>query len=262
MSNVASEIHPNDSASVVNEEEDGSELQSKAGRQSGTAVNSTVASTLPHDDGTYLFKFNSPSGTTHRFVARYDQFSTVKDIIGGKLASDPFFTQHAGTPNGAPLDPNDFSISYTDDDGDLVLLSSDHDLDDSVKTARKQGRDRVLLIVKGGRGWEDAIANAYELQKEKKRTLKVVHEDDELGDDVTRDDIDPEGHDPRIASTKKKASTTAGSTSSSGGGKRSSSSSDDELVFGVLPRDMLLPAAVAFLGVAVIGVFAMSRSSK
>lgn len=38
--------------------------------------------------------------------------------------------------------------------------------------------------------------------------------------------------------------------------------SDGELVLGFLSKDMVLPAAIAFLGVAVIGVFALSKSSK
>lgn len=142
----------------------------------------------------------------------------------------------------------DFSVSYTDDDGDLVMLSSDHDLDDSVKTARKQGRDRVLLIVKGGKGWENAMAPAAEQQQqEKKKTLNVVHEDEE-DPNVTRDDFVPDNPDARIANTKKKA--------------KKASSSNEELVFGFLQKSMALPAAIAFLGVAVIGVFAMSRTSK
>ncbi len=35
-----------------------------------------------------------------------------------------------------------------------------------------------------------------------------------------------------------------------------------ELIGGVLPKEMVLPAAIGFLGVVILGVFIASRSSK
>lgn len=304
-----SEIHPNDSASVVADEDEASELAKRAGGvgsgslaagkrgAAGSAGTSAVAtsSQLPADDGTYLFKFLSPSGTTHRFVARYDDFSTVRDIIQGKLASDPFFAQQNATKavdTGVIADPSEFIVHYTDDDSDLVQMSTNHDLEDSVKTARKQGKDRVLLIIKGGRGWENAIASSSEQQAaEKKRTLlksvREDHEDDQdedednardggdgrrrlfggNGEDADDDEDDREDGAERsstVGPRRKAAGGAAGKngiSSSSKAGRSTKSGADDELVFGFLQKDMVLPAAIAFLGVAVIGVFAMSRTS-
>lgn len=239
-----SEIHPNDSASAVGgaDEDDASELVKRKGKKAGksaeSALDSNANAAITHDDGTYLFKFLSPSGTTHRFVARYDNYPTIREIISAKLASDPFFlfqvkSDGSPPPSQGEMDPADFLISYTDDDGDLVLLSTDHDLEDSVRTARKQGRDRVLLLIKGGRGWENAIqATAEQQQLERKKALKAVQEESH--------DDEEEAEKPLASKKKVKA--------------------DEELVFGFLQKDMVLPAAVAFLGVAVIGVFALSRT--
>lgn len=240
-----SEIHPNDSASAVGvDDDDTSEVvkpkNKKNGRAAESALESTANAAITHDDGTYLFKFFSPSGMTHRFIARYDNYLTIREIIAGKLASDPFFlfqvkSDGSPPPTSGEMDPSDFHINYRDDDGDLVLLHTDGDLEDSVKTARKQGRDRVLLTIKGGKGWENAIqASTEQQQAERKKALRAVQEEDD--------------HNARV----EKASSSSG---------KKSSKADEELVFGFLQKELVLPAAIAFLGVAVIGVFALSRSS-
>ena len=256
-----SEIHPNDSASVMNDEDEvtsdlvGPNLARHNGKNSSTVLSAAVLpAAMPIDDGTYLFKFLSPSGTTHRFVARYDNYSTVRDIINGKLASDPFFVQDKATKvieTGAVVDPTDFVINYTDDDGDLVLLGSDHDLEDGVRTARMQGKDRVLLVIKGGKGWENATATSAELQKtesSKSAMLKVVQEEDDDDDQKTK--VDADETDYMNATSKRKLNHIKATTH------------QEELVFGFLQKDMVLPAAIAFLGITVIGVFALSRPSS
>lgn len=264
----SSEIGPNDSASAVGEDNDDlSELAGKgtsgrpankrkgisSAKTAGSALerSSEAAAAIAHDDGTYLFKFLSPGGTTHRFVARSSDFSNLREIIAGKLATDPFFSSQTldkslSSSSAGPLDPSDFSVHYTDDDADLVLLSSGGDLEDAVRTARKQGKDRVLLIIKGGKGWENAVQNqAAHFQQQAQAhnaALKAVQEEDAEDEQELEKNNSTRGK-------KVKADS-------------SSSGADDQLVLGFLSKDMVLPAAIAFLGVAVIGVFALSRSSK
>jgi CBS domain-containing protein len=243
------EVHPNDSASVAYDDENpssdiGLRRSVPAG---GVAAASSIglASAPAVDDGTYLFKFLSPSGITHRFQARYDSHELMHDIVSGKLASDPFFSepnQQAGASEGGVdatnavgPDPSSFSVFYTDDDGDLVLLSADRDILDAVSVAKKQGKDRVVLTLRGGRGWEEAMKQQSEVgsRKQVKNLLKPDDEDEEDGGK----------HQKQHHSRRRKA-----------GGE------EEELLFGVLPRDLALPAAVAFLGVALVGVFALSRT--
>lgn len=262
----SSEIGPNDSASVVADDDEVSELAvggrsrpgnkrkgtsaSKIGGGSAVERSSEAAAAIAHDDGTYLFKFLSPGGTTHRFVARSSDFVNLREIIAGKLATDPFFTSAtlaastSTSSNSGALDPGDFNIHYTDDDADLVLLSSGGDLEDAVRTARKQGKDRVLLIIKGGKGWENAVQNQaahYQQQAQAHNAaLRAVKEEDDNDEQEVEKNMTNKGK-------KVKADASAG---------------DEELVLGFLKKDMVLPAAIAFLGVAVIGVFALSRGSK
>ena len=242
------EIRPGDSASA-NGAEEGSELGGTPSRPrhhrnaSSVAPSSAAASNAPAapppDDGTYLFKFLAPGGTTHRFQARYDEVSLIRDIIAGKLASDPFFApgRAAGAGGaGADADPSDFAVSYVDDDGDFVIVTTDRDVADAVATARKANRDRVVLHLRGGKGWEGQVSggNRPVVAAEPAAPLKAIAERD--------DDEEAAPAPPRKRSARK--------------------AGDEELVLGFLPPHQVLPAAIAFLGVAVIGVFIASRSSS
>ena len=97
---------------------------------------------LAVDDGTYVFKFRTPSNRTHRFQARHDDVENLREIVAGKLESDPFFSVARAasaaadaaslTPDAETLDAHDFQILYTDTDGDTVLITTDSDVTDEV----------------------------------------------------------------------------------------------------------------------------------
>ena len=218
-----SELAPGDSASVGHEE-------------------SIAPSAMPSaivDDGTYLFKFSAPGGTTHRFQARYsgqEVYELIKEVVTGKLSSDAFFAPAKAPVPGAAIpeakrDPTDFTLSYMDDDGDLVRISHDTDVEDAVKTARKAGKDRVVLILKGGRGWEEEMNQKAAVEAKASALASIVEDEAE---EVTE----------KAKAGAKKAAKEV--------------STDDGLAFGFLPQEYLIPAAVG-LGVAIVGIFAVSR---
>lgn len=242
-----SELFPNDSASALGNGDDG---QSDVGGRKRLPPSSVGQSNIAPieqivDDGTYLFKFVAPGGTTHRFQARYDSHEFVTEIVGGKLASDPFFSNNTTSETGVVLDPTDFKMSYLDDDGDMVLMTADRDVEDAVSTARKQGKDRVVIHLTSGSGWEDELIRRNQTLKEKSKNLKVssLGAVDEEGDDHDEAQVEK-----REAVVEKKKS---GSVKKGG---------DEELVLGFLKKEHLLPASIGFLGVVIIGVFAISKA--
>ena len=223
-----SEVHPNDSASVV-DDDPGSVLDDYP-RPKGDVP--SIAGPPPVDDGTYVFKFRTPSGRTHRFQARQDDVEHLREIIAGKLASDPFFTDFkpAEETDHSP-DPADFHLSYTDADGDSVLITSDDDVTDAVKIARVARSDRVVLYVQGGKGWAEAPA---------------VHEDVTIPVPVPQDVKEVEKTEAVVPNTPAHVPSS-----------RSTAPIQDEL-FGI-PKDLLLPASIGALAVVIIGVFTISR---
>ncbi|EAU93401.2 CBS and PB1 domain-containing protein [Coprinopsis cinerea okayama7 len=232
-----SEVHPNDSASVV-DDDNGSMLSYS--RKKGVSVPLGSAPVQP-DDGTYVFKFRTPSGRTHRFQSRHDDIQLLREIVAGKLAIDPFFTEFTGNPGDEVPDPNDFHLSYTDDDGDSVLMTTDSDVADAVTIARNHNQQRVVLFIQGGKGWAEAgdksEAKAQEVSAAALKEVKEVEKAEE------------EAEDTPLVQTPPKATTPP---------TRGVVHNPQEEVFGI-PKDLLLPASIGALAVVIIGVFTISR---
>ncbi|KZT06766.1 CBS-domain-containing protein [Laetiporus sulphureus 93-53] len=237
-----SEVHPNDSASAV--DDDASSALEGYSRRNGEPLPSIVGPTTPAppvDDGTYVFKFRTPSGRTHRFQARHDNVENLRDIVGGKLATDPFFTNYRSRdPLEPPPDPTDFLLSYTDADGDIVLITSDSDVSDAVKIARAGGADRVVLFIQGGKGWAEVMAEksaqAAEVAAAMERELRELREADKV------DAVLPE---PVTNVTPPRPVQAA---------------AEEEKVLGI-PKELLLPASITALAVVILSVFTASRLS-
>jgi hypothetical protein len=242
-----SEVHPNDSASVVDEER-ASELDGfpplrgadAPGASSIGGAALSQAAVVPVDDGTYVFKFRTPGGRTHRFQARNDNVENLRDIVAGKLETDPFFTEWKPVVEEAPRpDPLDFHLQYTDADGDTVVISSDTDVSDAVKIARDARADRVVLLIQGGKGWDEAGASQGEAKAKEaaEAAVKAVKEVEKTEAAL------PEGVAFAPPAKVHNPPTPA----------------DD--ILGV-PRDLLLPASIGALAVVIIGIFTISRLTQ
>ncbi|SAM80636.1 related to CBS and PB1 domain protein [Ustilago bromivora] len=272
---ISSDLHPNDSASAVGQPVNGDDGASAIGLPSSAAA-------VEADDGTYLFKFVTPSGRTHRFQARYDSYETIREIVCIKLGGDPFFEPapasctvaapaatkkgeangdaypHQAPPNAAAEnpDPNDFQLAYTDDEDDVVLITADGDVQDAVKVARKQGRDRVVLLLQGGRGWEEASAarassSAAAQSNSAQAGSAAARKRREAVEAQLQSVAEEEDQEPTKADNEKKSTPAT---------KRKPKAGEEELLFGVLPKDLALPAAIGFLGVAVLAAVAITKS--
>jgi len=220
------DVHPNDSASVFND--DASELFGRDGQpipSGGISSLSKDNAPPPVDDGTYVFKFSSPSGRVHRFQSRIDDYEHLREVVAGKLALDPYFT-NANLPEGSvPLDPYDFAMLYTDRDGDLVALDTDGGVTDAVSVARAAKSDRVVLVLHGGKGW------GLDEKKAAEEAAVIAAREKERAETVAAE------------AAKAKAAHLAHND-----------------VFGI-PRDLILPASLGVLAVVIIGVFTFSRLS-
>ncbi|KAG9054378.1 hypothetical protein FS842_005291 [Serendipita sp. 407] len=221
-----SEVHPNDSASMVDDE---SEMPGTGRSGALSSVSKDNAAPPPVDDGTYVFKFASPSGRTHRFQARKDDFEHLREVVAGKLATDPFFTEYAVPEGSQPPDPNDFHILYKDNDGDVVVMTEDTDVADSVAVARSAGSDRVVLTIQGSKTWSLDDPKMASAAEEATRKLK---EEAERAEAATADE--PKTKNVRF------------------------DSGDD--IYGI-PRDLILPASLGALAVVIIAVFTIHRLS-
>ena len=244
-----SEVHPDDSASVMDDDAV-SALEGHC-RQKGFPSDSAP---IPVDDGTYVFKFRTPSGRTHRFQSRHDDVEHLREIVAGKLTTDPFFTEYQASEKDEEAhrpDPTDFVLSYTDDDGDTVLITSDHDVTDAVKIARGAGTDRVVLFVQGGKGWAEAGAGKSEV-KAAEVTAAAEKEVREVEKTEKVMLVVP----PSIPEPTPATSIPPQTSSPPHPHDRHHAAADE--IFGI-PKDLLLPASIGALAVVIIGVFTISR---
>ena len=254
-----SEVYPNDSASVMDDDQVSALDGYPRHNHKGLAVPAGPV-LIPADDGTYVFKFRTPSGRTHRFQARHDDVEHLREVVAGKLATDPFFTEYALSAGDdddeggtARPDASDFHLSYTDADGDTVVITSDHDVAEAVKIARRAGTDRVVLFVQGGKGWAEAGAGKSEAKaaavtaaaaqevREVEKTESVLVapvEVKEVAGTATPEVVLPVPSPQHVG--------------------RQHGHGHGEEVFGI-PKDMLLPASIGALAVVIIGVFTISR---
>lgn len=244
------EVGPNDSASVIDDDNAsgvGIGFPSRHGAIS--SLNGSLAGPAPVNDGTYVFKFSTPSKRTHRFQARHDDVEHLREIIIGKLETDPFFAapaaatgasgeeEAAGTAAaaaGVPL-TTDFQLYYKDADGDNVYISSSDDMSDAVKVARNAGVDRVVLYLHGGSSW--SVPKEEATVAEVKATPPVETPAIEIAPT-------PIAEEPKAPRAE---------------GRPQAVPAGDE-VFGI-PRDMILPASIGALAVVIIAVFTISRLS-
>ncbi|RUS12810.1 hypothetical protein BC937DRAFT_86946 [Endogone sp. FLAS-F59071] len=248
------EITPNESASVANDDVK-SNVSSHTGRNSRQHV----------EDGMFSFKFKSLSGKVHRFQADITTFGTLREIVKSKVypehqslsqtfhhSSDGEFDSAAVSDTG---EDDWLTISYQDDEDDKVLMTSDGDLYDSVTLAKKQGLDRVMLFVSDSSIPQQLLfepphsaslpmqlfaAEVEEVTVPAVQTHKVL--------DSVREE-EPQEEDVR----QLKRSSTQGSRHGSESDRR-----EIDKVGGV-PTELLLPAAIVFLGVVIVGVFVVSR---
>lgn len=221
-----SELYPGDSASAVEEvpPSTATEFPPLPDVAISSVGNNKEASII--DDGTYIFKFRTPSGQNHRFQALKDNVDHLRDIIGGKLENDPFFAKKK--EEGVTLNPREFQLAYTDMDDDVVVISSNGDVEDAVKIARKKGSDRVLLQIQGGTGWESASVAVDAVKQQPLGTA-----------DRAVASIDGGAPMPPI---------------------NSPNHADDE--FYGISKELLLPASIAGLAAVIVAVFAISRLSR
>ncbi|ORY08169.1 CBS-domain-containing protein [Basidiobolus meristosporus CBS 931.73] len=109
------EIYPHESASAVEEP---------------TSSVHYSSYTNPQDD-TFVFKFSTVDGKVHRIISEFNNFEKLRDIMYSKDHS---------------LDPqNPLDICYVDDEGDIVVISNDSDLEHAVGMAKHHGLDRLKL---------------------------------------------------------------------------------------------------------------------
>jgi hypothetical protein len=191
----------------------------------------------------FPFKFKAPSGRVHRLqvIAAHGMAELIAAVIA-KLGSEVEAVGGAATFEDGKLGASGFALSYLDDDGDTVSITTDHDLLEAIIIARQGRRDKVDLF---------------------------VHDPEKPPISATLDPqpvIAPQPTPPpsNIRERKKFISDEEESEEEAPvrRTKRAPPQPVQEQVIAGVPNELLLPGAIVTLAVVIVGVFALTRATS
>ncbi|KAI5790667.1 hypothetical protein DFH27DRAFT_614131 [Peziza echinospora] len=220
-------VFPTDSASHNGNSPQGSHISPPAQTQT--------------QDIPFPFKFKTPNGRVHRIqMAPSDGLAVliteVTERLGGELEA---VGGEAVIGLDGRVERMGFALSYLDDEGDVVSITSDRDLIESVQLARRGGRDKVDLYV------HDPDKPALSASVDPKPVLSIPHTPVQSMS-IRDEDSEEEIHVPRKKKYQQHPAPIL--------------TADQQYIPGI-PNDLLLPGALVTLAVTIVAVFAMTRSS-
>lgn len=197
----------------------------------------------------FPFKFKAPSGRVHRLqvIASAGMEALISNVTA-KLGSEVQAVGGEAVVEDGKLGKAGYALSYLDNEGDTVSITTDQDLIDAIALSRQTRRDKVDLFVHDPEkpplsatvdpqpGLSKLPTPPASEVREKKRAMS--EEDDEEEEEET---LQQKSRERKQASAQ-------------------SANQEEQLIPGV-PNDLLLPGAIAALAVVIVGVFALSRSS-
>lgn len=228
---VDSSVAPNDSASHT-----GAESPS----HSAPELPETTVEETP-----FPFKFKAPSGRVHRLqVIAVNGMSELITAVTAKLGSEIDAVGGEATFDNGKLGKSGYALSYLDDEGDTVSITTDQDLLDAILLARHGRRDKVDLFVHDPEKPPiSATLNPQPVFNHgptppastiRERRKHVSDEEEESEDEQP------------VRVRNRKAAVQP---------------PQQQVIAGV-PNELLLPGAIATLAVVIVGVFALTRASS
>ncbi|EFW20087.1 hypothetical protein D8B26_003460 [Coccidioides posadasii str. Silveira] len=193
---------------------------------------------LANDDSPFPFKFKAPSGRVHRLqVIASAGVAELAANVSSKLGSEVEAVGGEAVVEDGKLSNSGYALSYLDNEGDTVSITTDQDLLDAIVQARKAGRDKVDLFV------HDPESPPVIAQEPQQATTQAPPEP------VTRSPI-PEEEEQSTDQARPQKSLSQTLTQSS---------AEQQLIAGV-PNELILPGAIVTLAAVILGVFVLSRA--
>lgn len=200
------------------------------------------------DETPFTFKFKAPGGRVHRLqIVAAAGLAELIAVVSEKLGNE--VDSIGGTPtfDEGKLGREGFALSYLDNEGDTVSLTTDNDLFEAISLARNARKDKVDLFVHHPE--KPALAVTVDPQPaiipptppESLVRQRKQYEDNTEEDDETAAHVTERRKDRKAAVSQPK---------------------QQEQIIGGVPNEMLIPGAVAVLGVVVIVTFMIGRSSS
>ncbi|KAL4990500.1 hypothetical protein BDW68DRAFT_154347 [Aspergillus falconensis] len=184
----------------------------------------------------FPFKFKAPSGRVHRVnILPAAGIAELVAQVTAKLGPEVEAVGGAASCEDGVLSNTGYALSYVDNEGDTVSITTDQDLADAVFIARHARRDKVDLFVHDP-AQPPIIPAPVEPAPVKPVEIKTPSSDDQLSEE-------PLAPKPRATQAYP------------------AHSPEEQLIAGV-PNDLLLPGAIVTLAAVIAGVFILSRATS
>ncbi len=200
------------------------------------------------EDSPFPFKFKAPSGRVHRLqIAPSAGMAELITSVTAKLGSEIDAVGGEATFEDGKLGKSGYALSYLDNEGDTVSITTDQDLLDAITLARRGHRDKVDLFVHDPE--KPPISATLDphpaLAKPPTPPASTLRERKWQANESEDDDIET----THKSSKKERASAMV-------------QPKPEEPIIAGVPNELLLPGAIAALAIVIVGVFTLSRSSS
>jgi hypothetical protein len=198
----------------------------------------------PPDDTPFPFKFKAPSGRVHRLqVVASAGIEEVISNVANKLGAEVESIGGAPTFEEGKISKAGFALSYLDNEGDTVSITTNDDLIEAIGLSRLAHREKVDLFVHDPEkppmvaevNPQPALPKPVTPPESVLRSRKKYFEDEEEEEEAR----------PK----------------SKGRNQPIPVAQQPEIIQGV-PNDLLLPGAIGILAVVIVGVFVLGRATS
>src|SRR5271163_1121484 len=204
------------------------------------------------EDTPFPFKFKAPSGRVHRLqVVASDGMAELISNVTAKLGGEVEALGGEAIVEDGKLGKSGYALSYMDNEGDTVSITTDQDLVDAIALARKGQREKVDLFVHDPSqpplsATLDPRPNLVKPLTPPESFVREVNTDSQEREEAEEEEEEEEEAPVKRSRERKQAL---------------ASSKEEQIISGV-PNDLLLPGAIAALAVVIVAVFAFSRTSN
>ncbi|KAL8951886.1 MAG: hypothetical protein Q9222_002161 [Ikaeria aurantiellina] len=199
------------------------------------------------EDTPFPFKFKAPSGRVHRLqVVASAGIADLVSNVTAKLGSEIAAVGGEALVEDGRLGKSGYALSYLDNEGDTVSITTDQDLHDAIAISQRNRRDKVDLFVHDPNkppmaatldphpSLAKPLTPPSSTIKSRRRGVDDEEEEEEEMNTPIKKDRRGPATKPREA---------------------------EQIVPGV-SNDLLLPGAIVTLAVVIVGVFTIGRSSR
>ncbi|KAF2641307.1 CBS and PB1 domain-containing protein [Massarina eburnea CBS 473.64] len=185
----------------------------------------------------FSFKFKAPSGRVHRVqVVASAGVEELISNVAAKLGSEVDAIGGIPSFEGGKISMDGFALSYLDNEGDTVSITTNHDLIEAISLAHAAHHDKVDLFI------HDPEQPAIQTTTEPQPSLPKPPTPPESVLRERKQFFDSEENYSRPRS-------------------QPSAAKQEDVIAGV-PNELLLPGAIVTLAVVIVGVFALGRATS